>query len=149
VIIRELQNSKEVRRCVEMYFSLNDWLELDFGVCLKNMNRLVRRKRFFRLLEHDSKIIAWIYCEPAQPLHQSFPQYQQIYYASDQSGILAYKAVVKLHEAMLDEAVRLNYRLAVSQGSHMDEANVFSKILEKNGWERRGYGALKRLPLSP
>jgi hypothetical protein len=46
---------------------------------------------------------------------------------------------------MIEEAKRLDIHLAMSTGSHLDENNTFTKILERYGWERRGHVAIKKL----
>ena len=50
-----------------------------------------------------------------------------------------------LHQELIEEAKRLDIKLVMSTGSHFDEDNTFTKILERYGWERRGYIAIKKL----
>jgi hypothetical protein len=146
-MIRELLSSREIRSCVELYMGLNDpsFIPLEFDVCYNNLLTLVKRKKFVRGLFEDDELIAWIYCDVVEHLHLGFPVFQQLYYASDQKGMKAYRCVVRLHEAMLVKARESEFSLAVSSGSHMDPDHVFAKILEKQGWERRGYLCLRHL----
>jgi hypothetical protein len=135
----------DVLACVDMYYALNDheFLCVDHAACLRNLTKKVRGKRFVRTLVSGGEIVAWIYCEPVALPYTDQMGFQQMFFASDQVGTMAYKCVVKLHEAMLEEAERLHITLALSAGSHADERFTFAKILEKNGWQRRGYLALK------
>lgn len=145
MIVREIKSNNEIEECVNMYLSLNDWLDTDFTAAYRKLYQLVKIKKFIRVVEDTEKIIAWIYCDIILPRHHSKVHFQQLYYASNQKGLKAYKCVVLLHQAMLEEAIRLGMPMALSLGSHEDEDNVFAKILEKNGWERRGYAAMRRL----
>jgi hypothetical protein len=139
---------EDVVICVEMYANLNDhsFVKISKERSLRYLLQACKQNKFVRiLLNQQDEIEAWIYADVFMPFHSDEKMLQQIYYASNKEGVKAYRHVVSLHEAMLDEARLRNISLAISQGSHMDETNVFSRILEKSGWERRGHTALKRL----
>lgn len=138
---------QDIVDCVKIYESLNDFsfINMSFKESVNTISRFARSNKFIRIKLENNKIVAWILCDTAKPMHQEEFQFQQIYYASNRSGIKAYKDVIDLHNAMLDEAWRLKIPMAISAGSHMDEKFTFTRILEKAGWQRRGYVALKRL----
>lgn len=138
---------KDIRYCVDMYYDLNDhsFLEVSKEQSYKNLLTLCKRNRFVRVLKHNNIIIAWIYADIVVPLYYDKKVYQQLFYASDQTGIKAYKSVVMLHDELIKEAINKEIKVIISQGSHMDEDYTFTKILEKNGWDRRGYIAIKNI----
>jgi len=65
-----------------------------------------------------------------------------MYYACDQTGISAYRSIVLLHDEMQKCSLKLPVKYCVSAGSPLDDNNVFAKVLEKNGWSRKGYMAV-------
>jgi adenine deaminase len=93
----------------------------------------------------NNQIIGWIYATPGLNLHTKEKILQQIYFCSNQAGISAARVIKVLHEELIEEAKRLDIKLVMSTGSHFDEDNTFTKILERYGWERRGYIAIKKL----
>ncbi len=131
-----------------MYYALNDhsFIKVSKDRSIKFLLQFCKQNKFVRiLLNSKDEIEAWIYADIGQPYHCDDKVMQQMYYASNQTGVRAYRNVVDLHNALLEEAKLRNISLVMSQGSHLDEQNVFTRILEKNGWDRRGHIALKRL----
>ena len=138
----------DLKECIDLYYSINDhsFTFVDKNESLKNLYQFYLKKEFIRVIKKNNKIIAWILCIKNKPLHSTKNHLQQIYYASSEKGFSAYKCVITLHNAMIDEAKRIGVNELLSQGSHLDDNNVFAKILEKNGWSRRGYLASYKLP---
>jgi len=139
---------QDIADCVSLYSKLFDksFIEPDEKHWTATMLRFVSAGKFFRIkLDDNDNIVAWISAIQTQAYHSTVPMLQQHYYASNREGVNAYRDVVDLHSELINEAIRLNLKLVISQGSNFDEKNTFTRILEKNGWERRGSIALKRL----
>lgn len=139
---------EDIIQCVEIYYNLNDhsFIKVSKERATKILLQFCKQNKFVRiLLNQNNEIEAWLYADIVQAYHSDERMFQQIYYASNQKGVRAYRNVIDLHNSMIDEARARNIKLLISQGSHMDELNVFSRILEKDGWQRRGHTALKRL----
>jgi hypothetical protein len=138
---------EEIHFCVDMYLKLNDetFIPADKDLAYSNLMNLVRRNKFVRMAVKDGKIVGWIYACVGLNLHTKDKILQQSYFCSNQSGILAARIIKFLHEELIKEAKRLDIKLVMSTGSHFDEDNTFTKILEKYGWERKGYIAIKKL----
>lgn len=138
---------EDIRYCVDMYLAQNDetFIEADKDLAYHNLTMLVRRNKFVRMAVKDNKIIGWIYANAGINPHIREKIFQQYYFTSNQSGIMAARVVKFLHEEMVEEAKRLDISLVMSTGSHLDENNTFTKILERYGWERRGHVAIKKL----
>ena len=142
------RSTADIRESISLYYKIHDntFIQPCVETLFKHLLQFARQGKFIRLkLDNDDKIIAWIFAAKVQSYHSASPMFQQMYYASSNKGIKAYRDVIDLHEEMIQEAKRLNIPMVISQGSHMDENNTFSRILEKNGWDRRGHTALKRL----
>ena len=138
---------KDIIDCVNIYESYNDFSFINMSTqeSIKSISQFVRLNKFMRIKLESDKVVAWILCDKAKPMHQEEIQFQQIYFASMNTGIKAYRDVIDLHNEMLKETKRLGLKMAISSGSHMDEKFTFTRMLERNGWQRRGYVALKRL----
>lgn len=138
----------DLKNCIEIYYSLNDhsYINVDKDESLQNLKQFYYKRDFIRIVKRENKIIAWILAIKNKQLHSKEFHLQQLYYACSEKGFTAYRCVILLHEAMIEEAKRIKVNLLLSQGSHLDENNTFTKILERNGWDRRGHTALYRLP---
>jgi hypothetical protein len=139
-VIRRMSRS-DVQACVDMYLCLNDesFLPADRDSALRSLNnRLINS---LNLVYGDTE--AWLSASRVRPEHCNFDVLQQFYFASKLSGVKAYRAVVSLHDEMYEFAVKLKIPYCISPGSHMDVDNTFTRILEKNGWMRRGHVAAR------
>ena len=132
-----------------MYMGMNDFVPMDFDTCFNNLRNLVRAGRFVRCVKRDGVIIAWIYCDKLKPSHSSSAHFHQMYYCCNQSGTLAARCVRELHAEMAVYAEKHGYSMCMSLGSHTDESFVFTRILARAGWERRGYVAILNVGPEP
>lgn len=137
----------DIRECVTLYANLNDYSFLDVSIekSVQALLQKVRADKFVRMKLFNNEIVSWLYADSVELSHSEDRILQQIYYASKLKGIAAYRSVVELHSLMEDEGRKLGKTLLTSPGSHLDENNTFAKILEKNGWQRRGFLAIKNL----
>jgi len=145
--LRKVRSHEEIRECVQMYIELNDdsFFPSDSLESERQFIKTVKDGRFIRVIEHHEKIIGWIYADIVKLNHVAFSVFQQMYYVSNCKGTAAYNAVKCAHQGMLEEAERLGLTYAISSCSHVDEDQVLVRILEKNGWKRKGHVAVKEL----
>jgi len=143
----KIRTKEDIHECISMYLSLSDesFLPSDYNSAYKSLFNAVRTKHFVRCIRENNVIVAWIYCEPVQVQHMKEPVFQQIYYCSLSTGRNAVRYVKILHDEMIIEAKKRGLEYCTSTGSHMDPSFVFARILEKNGWQRRGFIAVKHL----
>jgi len=148
--VRKLQCIDEMEICVDLYIKYNDesFIPASRKRSVERFIELVKSGAFLRVIEEDGKIMAWILAARSKFEHVDQMVFQQLYFGSDFKGLKAAKAVKILHEALIEEAVRLNVPRVFSMGNPLDEKNVFTRILEKSGWDRRGFVASK-LVLKP
>ena len=143
---------EDLVECVRMYRALNDesFMPSSESMAIQSIKIKAKRGSFIRVALNDSdEICGWICCEAIQHPHIGFKVLQQTFFASRDVGFKAARAVKILHEAMLEEAIKCRFPMAVSTGSHMDPELTFAKLLEKYGWERRGYCAVKKTKWMP
>lgn len=145
--LRRLQTAQDIRTCVDMYIAKNDeaFLPSSRSAAYSALATHLKLNDFIRILEDDTGIRAWALFKQLRVSHMPEDVFQQLYFASDLEGFKAVRAIRILHDAAVEEARRLRLAYVTSQGSHLDEANVFTRILEKHGWNRRGHTAVYRL----
>lgn len=146
--IETIKSAKDVVTCVDMYLSLNDesFLPADRDVAIERVMRVARAKYYFRVVRDGGKIVAALVAAPDYNLHSAIRIFKQIYYVGSLGGVKAYRAVQLLHEDMFQFASERGYDVAISQGSPFDPANVFARMLERAGWERKHYLCIKKTP---
>lgn len=139
--VDKIRSRTEIELCVDLYGSRSEpsFLPLDYNLSKLNLFDKVRRNKFVRVFRVDDEIKAWIYADLVKLPHASEQYFQQFYYGSSLTGSAAYKAVVSLHREMVLFANTTNATWCTSTGSPYDTENTFARILEKQGWTRRGY----------
>lgn len=146
--MRRLTSTKDIYTCIDMYISKNDYtfLPADRAVACSALASFLKANDFIRVLEEDDNIYAWCLFKQVRVPHMPVDVFQQVYFASSAEGLKAVRAIHLLHDAAVEEARRRNLKYVTSAGSHMDEKNVFVRILERHGWLRRGHIAVYHLP---
>ena len=147
MILDSIQSTSDVEECVELYYNIidKDFFQVDRTECIKRFNDAARRKRFIRIIRLNSRIIAWIYADLTKLFHSSTPKFQQMYFITSRSGISAYRCIVLLHEEMYEFSKSTSADYCLSPGGPHDSNNVIARSLEKNGWIRKGYAAIRRI----
>jgi hypothetical protein len=144
-MIRDIQSSKDMEKCVDLYLSLNDetFIPSDRKYALTCMKEYLGTGSKLKILEEDGEIVGWLLMKKLKMPQYTEPVLQQIYYASILKGFKSARAIVSLHNEMFPVAKAMGIKRVISTGSHMDEKYVFAKILERAGWDRRGYMVTK------
>lgn len=147
MIIRNPISIEELHLCAEIYIAQNDneFLYIEPSVCKFNIVNQWKMNRYIRVIEHDGKVVGFIAASPNTSKHSTLKQFVQEYYVTNLKGFASARAVIAAHRDMVDYAIKHRYHLVISQGSHMDPEFVFTRILERNGWKRKGHVALKYL----
>jgi hypothetical protein len=136
--ISSIRYEADIDKCVEMYIAKNYFPFADPVASKKNLHKLVRSGAFNRTLIYDGEIIAWILCRPYTVLHLNEPVFQQTYFCSNRFG---YRSVELLHKEMIKASP---VDLLFSESSFTDTTNIFTRMLEKLGWNRKGSLAWSR-----
>lgn len=146
--LKEISSEKDIVYCVQSYASANDesFLPVHFETALSYVKNHWLNGAYLRILLKDSKPVGTILAIKGKAAsHSNLNALIQNYYWCELQGFSAAKAAIFVHKELEKEAIKRRLPLVISTGSHMDETHQFAKILEKMGWERRGYIALKRL----
>ena len=144
---RPINSNKEIIEVIELYSAINDeeFMPVHKEYAYRNIWMHVKQKKFHRLYLEDNIIIGFIFCSPFQNYHFCGRLFAQEYFFTNAKGRKACNVIKILHNEMIKEAVRLKCNAVVSAGSHLDEDYTFTRILEKQGWLRRGHLAVKYL----
>lgn len=138
MLVKQLSRD-DVEACVKMYLPHDSWIKGDYQTSLKNLF-IASKRAYVRAIKEDNKVIAFLYAEIIQPAHLNYFCLKQMYFCSI-GGISGVKAMFDLHDDLIKYAEEQKVPLVLSPGSHLDEQNKFARLLEKRGWERRGYMA--------
>ncbi len=131
-----------------MYLALNDeaFLPADRRKSLHSIERVFKQGQYLKVAKDENNtIVGWLYAAPANLDHSVQKVLQQRYFATNQRGVRAARIVVELHRDLVKHARFLAYDVVTSPGSHLDESNVFARILEREGWKRKGFMAALEL----
>jgi hypothetical protein len=147
MIVTNPKSEDELAKCVDMYIALNDptFIKINRDFCIENIVKHWKSLGYIRLLKDNHKIVAWIMAIPAMSKHSREKYLMQEYYCSHLEGFSSVRAIKILHNDLIKYASNNRYNLIVSTGSHMDPTFVFTRILEKQGWNRRGHIATYRI----
>ena len=134
----------ELEICVDMYLAMNDetFIPASKVESLKALIQFTRQGQYVKACYHNDELIAWLYAVEGRVSHMNFDVVEQKYYACSKHGVQSFNAIKALHADLVAHAERLRYPMVISQGSPFDKDNVYARILEKNGWERRGFLAV-------
>lgn len=142
--IRDITNYDELKLCVNLviYQTEDPLFPVDERFALSNMNLLMRSKCLFKVILIDNKVVGWGCAKIGQPhLFSREKEVSLIYYQTILKGILAVKALKLFHKEMIVYALA-NKIQKCSTSSIMDTQETFYRILEKEGWIRRGASML-------
>ena len=145
-LLTKVKTRDDVEACVKMYIAMNPegFLPADYTSSYRYLFEAVRVGKFVWCIKSKGKITAWMLAEVGVFPHANYKVFQQKYYCSNTTGMSSARSIKMLHNKMTETAGELRIPYSVSQGSPLDEANIFSKILEKAGWQRKGFLAIKR-----
>jgi len=143
--LEKAQSCQEIVDCVDLYLSISPDVPVDRAYTIRFMTEAAKRQQFFRLIRLGEELVGWFLAKEIGLGHTQAKTFQQMYYMTNLTGVRAVKAVILAHEAIEDRACELGMEIVASTASHNDPAFVLTRILEKQGWTRRGYYAFKLL----
>jgi len=151
--LTEISSAAECAECVDLYVAQKwvpaGFLPYDYSKAFKYLFDAVRRGRFACCVKLEGKIVAWMLAEVGLFPHADYKVLQQKYYCSSLTGMAAARAVKILHEAAVERAIRDEIPYVTSTASPLDSKLSLPKLLEKFGWERYSYMAIKRVAEQP
>jgi hypothetical protein len=147
ILIDKIRTLEEIDKCLDISLELFSHYELDeIGIdevyCRENLIALAKRGDFFRIVKYNDELVGWIAAKVSSPyLHSREKVLYQLYYHCSLSGYSAVKALILVHEAMIEAAREKDIRLVVTS-SELDNHETFNRVLLKQGWIKRNRGLI-------
>jgi hypothetical protein len=141
MIIRNLKNEEEIRYCIEIYYKVNDhsFLYVDKEYLFENLLAHTKKLGYFKVIEKTGIIRGWLVANETFTKNSRRKILRQEYYFSNFTGYTSAKTVMLLHRDLIEYAKLNKFHSVISEASHLDPTHVFTRILEKDGWVRRGH----------
>jgi len=128
--------------CANIYINLNlnnNFVNIDKEYAISCLIKHWRSLNYIKLIVDENEIVGYLLANNGYNKHNKDKFLIQEYYCSNLKGFKSARAVKLSHEDLINYAKQNKFNYVVSQGSYMDENHIFTKLLEKFGWERRGY----------
>jgi hypothetical protein len=138
--IRDIRGITELRECIKFASEqYNDPLfPVDEKYFFRNMLQAIQSGASCKVIINNNEIVAWgCYIIAAPYPHSREKEVSQMYYQTKLKGFLAVKALRLYHRAMIKYALAKGIDKCATS-SIMDTQETFYRILEKDGWIRRG-----------
>jgi hypothetical protein len=134
-------SESQLAKCVEMYAALNDYsfINIDTKFCYESIVKHWKTLQYIKLIIDNNQLVGFIMATSAMSKHSKDRYMLQEYYCTNLNGFKSAKAVKLSHNDLVEYAKKNKYKFVYSQGSHMDPEHVFTRLLEKFGWDRRGH----------
>lgn len=151
MLLREIQYKDEYAQCVKMHMAWNDWLCQDYKTCLSYITMMKQTKQYVRVVVDEGKenrvytgrVLGYMIGGPTVQIYTPFKWFSQIMCYVDVKGPSGVRVLKMLHDDLFKYGEDHGFPIVNSVCSHLDEELKFSKVLERMGWERRGYMAAK------
>lgn len=149
------RNRDDIVTCVNMYCDqeTDELIETNKMVSINNLVAESRNGYYRVLVEFDSnnveQIVGWILAYRVLNPFNGIMELQQQFYTSIFTGLKAVKAVKLVHEELIKYAETYRIPVVTSHCSHNDLNFVLCRILQKEGWQTRGYMAYWRTSWHP
>jgi hypothetical protein len=133
-----------LQNCIDIYADYNDnsFIAVNRRKSLLQLTDRVNQGQIFYTIRDSDVIVGWVLAEQLKHPFSTHSFLQQSFYVTSLSGIKAARAVILAHEELIKQAELRGIEIVLSVGSFYDEQNIFTKILEKRGWSRRGHTAI-------
>jgi hypothetical protein len=134
-------SENQLKQCADMYISQNDFsfINIDTKFCYESIVKHWKTLQYIKLIIDNNQIVGFIMATSSMSKHSKDKYMLQEYYCTNLSGFKAAKAVKISHNDLIEYAKKNKYKFVYSQGSHMDPEHIFTRLLEKFGWDRRGH----------
>lgn len=138
--LRPLNNYQELKDVLKgICDRYNDPLfPTDYKFALSNIFKIYKSNALLVVIEYNDKAVGLGAAAINAPyLHSREKEVSQMYYQTSLEGIPAVKALMLYHKTLVEYA-KVNGISKCTSTSIMDNQDVFYRVLEKEGWIRRG-----------
>lgn len=144
LIIRKPASLEEIEEGINLHAAyVADYILIPIDVSKSQANILKMLKEdFVRVIIKEGKMVGAITAITTIPSSSSVKIAQQNFFVSTLQGLEAVKAVIEAHRELIKWAETRKIKYIESCSGYFDEKNIFSRILESDGWDRIGYKAV-------
>ena len=145
ITLHKISNDEELKELVKlqmMYFNDTSFIPMDFASSFISFKKGLSHGGYARIIRNNQEIIGWICAQKVKVSYSKYDILNQIMYCCLSDGIEALQALKLSHQGLVDYAEASKIPYVMSASSHFDEDNRLAIILEKLGWQRRGYLAV-------
>lgn len=141
--IRSLNSEQDIQDCIALSFkgyaaTDKEWFKPDLQLATDNMRNIWLTSGFIQVIEKKNKIVAWGTASVVTPsFHSRTRAFKQNYYHTNLEGFSAVRALKLFHQTMVTHATANRIPVCISE-SYQENADVFFRILEREGWTQRG-----------
>ncbi len=140
--IRKISH-KDYNKIIKISMDFTKYSTEDFpfdAMSLKNVFNSLKQGEYFKCVEDDKEVIAWIAAKGGSPFpHSSIRCLSQTFYHTCVKGDKAIGAMIKAHLDLFDYATRHQYDIVCSS-SFLPNKNKFYDILRLLGWHETPVG---------
>lgn len=149
-MIRDAMSQADLKVCLEMYKSINDetFIHVDDTFALKQLREFTKLPSVhggFYLSVEEHRIVGWMAYHVTRSKYGGELQVVQHVCGVAPRGLAGIRVQSELHEELIRRAYLVNAVSVVSSGNPYDTSFVFARVLERQGWKRRGFMAIYEL----
>jgi len=140
-------SEEELSYCLEEYSKTVKEALYHSDTALKNLKLAYKNPyTIFRVILYNGIRVGWFLARISNTSeHTNIKSINQIYYYCNTSGYKSVRCVKETFKYLEQEAVNRKIRVLTATNSPYDERLQLVKILEKQGWKRYSYYAIKQL----
>lgn len=146
--VEPIVSLEELKAAVDVYvnYAKNDIVPFSREESYTNMEAHWRSLKYVKKITYKGAVVGIVCGDILKSFHGKHKFFNQMYYCTNLKGVLSVKAVQLAHRDIIEYASKYKLSYVISQASHNDTSFVFTRILEKDGWIRKGFMAI--YPLS-
>jgi hypothetical protein len=149
-VIRDAMSQADLKVCLEMYKDINDesFIHVDDAFALKRIREFTKlscTQGGFYLSVEGHTIVGWMAYHVTSSQYGGERQVVQHVCGVAPKGLHGIRVQLELHEELIRRAYLVNAASVVSSGNPYDTSFVFARVLERQGWKRRGFMAIYEL----
>lgn len=145
--LHKLKDDKELSELIKLQMQEfnGDFIPLDFASSFISFKKSIAFGGYLRVIkDSENNIVGWIAAQQTKMPYSKIPVLNQCHYNCILTGMEAIRCLELSHKGLIDYAEAAKIPIVMSCSSHFDEKNLLARILEKMGWQRKGYAAIWR-----
>jgi len=140
-------SEEELYNCIKLYSDTVSDSFIDINKAFQNLKQTYKNPySIFRIILHNNIKIGWFLAVISNTSeHSNTNSINQKYYYCNTTGFLSVRCVKETFKYLEQEARIRKIKVLTATNSPYDERLQLVRILEKQGWKRHSYYAIKQL----